>query len=347
MISKNLLMKTNLKNIYLFITIILTLNSCNMNDYSDLKDGIYANIETSKGDILVKLFYEKTPLTVSNFIALSEGNHPAVSDEFSGKPYYDGIKFHRVIENFMIQGGDPTGSGSGGPGFQFNDEIVEELKHDSAGVLSMANAGPGTNGSQFFITHIETPWLDGKHTVFGKVNTGQDVVDAIVQDDIIEKVKIIRIGSDAENFNAPKVFDEFVTKQSEAELLKIEEEKQILAKLTQGMKETNSGLKYNISKKGTGDNAKPNDLLSVHYSLKLLDGSEIDSSFTRGEPIQFTCGVGQVIKGWDEAMQLLNKGSKATLVIPSELGYGSTGAGNGVIPPNSTLIFEVELIEIN
>ncbi len=335
-----------IKKSIIFITSILILNSCNMNNYSELNEGIYASLQTSKGEIILELFFQQTPLTVSNFVALSEGNHPAADEQFTGKPYYDGLKFHRVIDNFMIQGGDPTGSGSGGPGFQFDDEFSEELKHTGPGILSMANAGPGTNGSQFFITHVETPWLDGKHSVFGKVNSGQDVVDNIAQDDLIKSVKIIRIGKDAENFDAPKIFEDYITNKSQSDILRAEEEAKLIDDLTAGMIETNSGLKYKISKKGNGPNARIDDVLSVHYSLKLVDGSEIDSSFTRGEPIEFTCGVGQVIKGWDEAMQLLNKGSKATLVIPSELGYGTTGAGNGVIPPNATLIFEVELLDI-
>lgn len=317
-----------------------------MNNYSDLSDGLYANINTNKGNIIVELYYDQVPITVSNFIALSEGNHPVVDDEFSGKRYYDGLKFHRVIDNFMIQGGDPTGTGSGGPGYQFDDEFNDQLTHSGPGILSMANAGPGTNGSQFFITHVETPWLNGKHSVFGKLKSGQEVVDQIEQEDIIKKIDIIRIGDSAEKFNAPKVFEEYITNKSQADIEKAEEEMRKLDELTSGMIETDSGLKYKISKKGTGSNARVNDILSVHYSLKLTDGSEIDSSFSRGEPIEFTCGVGQVIKGWDEAMQLLNKGAKARLVIPSELGYGPVGAGNGVIPPNATLIFDVELVNI-
>ena len=333
------------KNFILLIS-ILTLNSCNMNNYSDLSDGLYADLETSKGNIILELYYEQVPTTVSNFVALAEGNHPVVDNQHEGKRYYDGLKFHRVIENFMIQGGDPTGTGSGGPGYQFDDEFNDELKHDGPGVLSMANAGPGTNGSQFFITHVETPWLDGKHSIFGKVNSGQDVVDEIEQDDIIKTVKVVRIGEAAKSFNAPKNFENYISEKSEADILRAEAEKESLEKLSEGMQETESGIKYKISKEGTGPNAKKDDLLSVHYSLQLVDGSEIDSSFTRGAPIEFTCGVGQVIKGWDEAMQLLNKGSKARLIIPSELGYGAVGAGNGVIPPNATLIFDVELVDI-
>tara|TARA_X000001036_G_scaffold21201_1_gene17768 strand:+ start:69 stop:1022 length:954 start_codon:yes stop_codon:yes gene_type:complete len=313
---------------------------------SDLSNGLYADIETSKGNIVMQLYFEQVPTTVSNFVALAEGNHPVVDEKLSGKPYYDGLKFHRVIENFMIQGGDPTGTGSGGPGYQFDDEFSPDLKHDGPGVLSMANAGPGTNGSQFFITHVETPWLDGKHSIFGKVTSGQDIVDEIEQEDIIKNVKIIRVGKSAKNFDAPNIFEDYITNKSEADILNAEAEQDAFKDITNGMTKTESGIYYNISEKGKGENAKPNDLLSVHYSLQLMDGSEIDSSFTRGAPIEFTCGVGQVIKGWDEAMQLLNKGSKARLVIPSELGYGSMGAGNGVIPPNATLIFDVELVDI-
>ena len=332
------------KNLLILIS-ILTLNSCNMNN-SDLSDGLYADIETSKGNIILQLYFEQVPTTVSNFVALAEGNHPVVDEQLSGKPYYDGLKFHRVLENFMIQGGDPTGTGSGGPGYQFDDEFSSDLKHDGPGVLSMANAGPGTNGSQFFITHVETPWLDGKHSVFGKVSSGQDIVDSVEQEDIIKKIKIIRIGESAKKFDAPSIFESYIANKGDADAAKAEAEQDKIKDITKGMSKTESGIYYNISTKGKGNNAKPNDLLSVHYSLQLIDGTEIDSSFTRGAPIEFTCGVGQVIKGWDEAMELLNKGSKARLVIPSELGYGSMGAGNGVIPPNATLIFDVELVDI-
>ena len=317
-----------------------------MNNYSDLSDGLYADIETSKGNIVLQLYFEQVPTTVSNFVALAEGNHPIVDEQHSGKPYYKGLKFHRVIENFMIQGGDPTGTGSGGPGYQFDDEFSSDLTHDGPGILSMANSGPGTNGSQFFITHVETPWLDGKHSIFGKVSSGLEIVDSVEQEDIIKNINIVRVGEDANNFDAPNIFENYLNNKSKLDDKKVEAEQEAIKDITKGMKETESGIKYKISKKGTGDNAKTNDLLSVHYSLQLIDGSEIDSSFTRGAPIEFTCGVGQVIKGWDEAMQLLNKGSKARLVIPSELGYGSMGAGNGVIPPNATLIFDVELVDI-
>ena len=248
---------------FLLISSVFLINSCNnMKDYSNLTDGIYADIQTNKGDMILKLTYEETPLTVSNFIALAEGNHPLASEEFKNKPYYNGIKFHRVIDNFMIQGGDPTGTGSGGPGYSFEDEFVDSLKHDGAGILSMANSGPNTNGSQFFITHLETPWLDGKHSVFGKVTIGQDIVDKIEQNDLINKLEIIRIGETAKDFDAPTVFNEYLELKKKANEEKLEAQKEELKNLTKGMKSTDSGISYKITKKGTGENAK--DLSLIH-----------------------------------------------------------------------------------
>ena len=310
-----------------------------------MQDGLYAKFNTSKGEILVALEYKKTPGTVGNFVALAEGNLEN-SAKAQGTPYYDGLKFHRVIPDFMIQGGCPQGTGTGNPGYKFDDEFHPDLKHDGPGVLSMANAGPGTNGSQFFITHIETPWLDNMHTVFGKVQQGQDVVDAIAQGDEITSLEIVRVGAEAEKFNAVEAFRTFEGAREK----RIAEERAAkegeLDKLAAGFEKTKSGLRYQIIQKGNGKKAEKGNMVSVHYKSQLADGTVFDSSYKRKEPIAFQVGVGQVIAGWDEGICLLNVGDKARLVIPSDLGYGSSGAG-GVIPPNATLVFDVELVKVN
>ncbi len=309
-----------------------------------MQDGLYAKFNTTKGEILVALEYKKTPGTVGNFVALAEGNLEN-SVKPQGTPYYNGLKFHRVIPDFMIQGGCPQGSGSGNPGYQFDDEFHPDLKHDSPGVLSMANAGPGTNGSQFFITHIETPWLDNNHTVFGKVEHGQEVVDAIAQGDEIESLEIVRVGADAEAYNAVEAFRTFEGSREKrlAEVKAAADE--ALDKIAAGFNKTDSGLRYQIIQEGKGVKAEKGKTVSVHYKGQLADGTVFDSSYKRNQPLEFPVGVGQVIAGWDEGICLLNVGDKARLVIPSDLGYGSRGAG-GVIPPDATLIFDVELMDV-
>ncbi len=307
-----------------------------------MQDGIYAKFSTPKGSFTVELEFEKTPLTVANFVGLAEGVIENNAKD-KGSPYYDGLKFHRVIADFMIQGGDPTGTGSGGPGYKFVDEIHPDLKHDAKGILSMANAGPGTNGSQFFVTHTATPWLDGKHTVFGKVIEGIELVDAIAQGDTMDKVEIIRKGASAEAWDAAAVFSEMMNKQDEikAAARKVAEEK--VAALTNGMEKTASGLFYDI--KSEGDGAKPSkgQTVAVHYKGTLQDGTVFDDSYQRGEPISFPIGTGRVIPGWDEGVMLLKVGGEARLVIPPDLAYGAAGAG-GVIPPNAWLVFDIKLV---
>ena len=309
-----------------------------------MKDGLYAKFNTSKGEILVNLEFQKTPGTVGNFVALAQGNLEN-SVKKQGDPYYNGLKFHRVIPDFMIQGGCPLGTGTGNPGYQFDDEFRSDLKHDTPGVLSMANAGPGTNGSQFFITHIPTPWLDGKHTVFGNVTEGQSIVDAIAQGDALDAVDIIAVGAEAEAFQAVEAFRSF---EGSREANLAEEKAAIeaeLDKLATGFEKTESGLRYQILQKGTGAQATKGAMVSVHYKGQLTDGTVFDSSYKRKEPIEFALGMGQVIAGWDEGVSLLSVGDKARFVIPSNLGYGSRGAG-GAIPPNANLIFDVELVSI-
>lgn len=314
-------------------------------DTKGLKDGLYALIDTTEGEILVELYYKQAPMTVCNFVGLAEG---VLNLQAPGKPFYDGLSFHRVIKDFMIQGGCPKGDGTGGPGYRFPDEFHPDLKHTGPGVLSMANAGPGTNGSQFFITHIATPWLDGKHAVFGHVVTGQDVVNAVKQNDKINSIKIIRKGAEAEGFTVTKeIFGEYVDKAEEHSqaLLRAEREKinKEIDNRYPGAITTPSGLRYVVSKPGTGTlSPVMGQTVTVHYQGTLLNGKVFDSSIQRGTPAQFA--IGQVIEGWNEALVTMKKGEKRTLIIPPELGYGVHGYP-GIIPPNSTLIFDVELLD--
>lgn len=315
-----------------------------------LEDGLYAKITTDKGEILINLFYQKTPLTVINFAGLAEGSmRLGGADKPVGSRFYDGLKFHRVIGDFMIQGGDPLGNGTGGPGYTFPDEIVPGLKHDGPGVLSMANAGPNTNGSQFFITHVATPHLDGKHTVFGRVVAGQNVVNAIQQNDIIKKVEILRVGKEAQEFKTDQAaFDQAMATIKEAQdKAKAEQQKKIDSLINEkwpGAVTTPTGLRYLVKEEGSGEPPKAGATVIAHYTGRLLESSrKFDSSYDRGEPIRFIVGTGQVIRGWDEALLTMKKGEKRVLIIPPELGYGARGVPK-VIEPNAWLVFDVELV---
>ncbi len=309
-----------------------------------MENGIYAKFNTTKGSILVKLTHDLTPGTVGNFVGLAEGQLENSSKPM-GTKYYDGLKFHRVIPDFMIQGGCPQGIGSGGPGYSFEDEFHPTLKHNTPGVLSMANSGPASNGSQFYITHVPTNWLDNKHTVFGNVIQGQDVVDAVAQGDVLETLEILRVGEEAQKWNAIEAFRTF----EGSRLKKIEEAKKLaeesMEKLAAGFDKTESGLRYKMIQKGNGKKAESGKTVSVHYEGSLETGKVFDSSYPRKKPIEFKLGQGQVIEGWDEGITLLQVGDKARFVIPSYLAYGSSGAG-GAIPPNATLVFDVELMDV-
>ncbi|WP_298487728.1 peptidylprolyl isomerase [uncultured Maribacter sp.] len=309
-----------------------------------MQDGIYAKFNTTKGEILVKLTHDKTPGTVGNFVALAEGKMEN-SAKSAGEAYYDGLSFHRVIPDFMIQGGCPLGTGTGDAGYKFDDEFHPDLNHSEPGVLSMANAGPGTNGSQFFITHVPTPWLDNKHTVFGNVSSGQEVVDAVAQGDKIDSLEIVRVGEEAKAWDALQAFKTFASSGEERKAAEKARQAAELDKVAAGFDQTESGLRYKMIQNGSGAQAESGKKVSVHYEGSLLSGQVFDSSYKRNEPIDFQLGIGQVIPGWDEGIALLKVGDKARFVIPSNLAYGSAGAG-GVIPPDATLIFDVELMGV-
>ena len=316
-----------------------------------MKDGLYAKINTSKGDILLELFYDKAPLTVINFVGLTEGTLVfGGASKATGRRFYDGLKFHRVINDFMIQGGCPLGTGTGGPGYKFADEFQSGLKFSGPGVLAMANAGPASNGSQFFITHVATPHLNGRHTIFGQVVEGQNVVDSIQQGDLIKTIEIIRHGDKAQQFQTDQAaFDQAKnavasTQQSAA----AEDQKktlQLIKKRWPKVQSNKEGLHWVVSKAGQGTTPAPGARISVHYTGTLLENDrKFDSSYDRGEPIQFEVGRGRVIPGWDMALSSMKQGEKRTLIIPPSLAYGEEGAGGGVIPPHAWLVFEVELL---
>jgi len=339
--------------------------SCKDNN-KNLPDGLYANIETPKGDIIVSLEYFKAPVTVANFVTLAEGKNPFVNAKYKGKPFYDGLTFHRVEQDFMIQGGDPDNNGSGGPGYKFKDEIDPSLKHNDSGVLSMANAGPNTNGSQFFITHRATPHLDGIHTIFGKVVEGMDVVAAIERGDEITKVTIIRKGTKATAFDALKVFKNYYDTEA-VELKKIAEKTAKIktdkvaefAALRAKATKTQSGLEYAFIKKGNQPKLAPGTNVLFSYAGYFENGELFDTNYkevaalfgTYDEmrdqqggyaPFPFEYGKKEgLIPGFIEGMEKMSTGDKLILFIPSYLGYGERGAQ--VIPPNTNLIFEIEL----
>lgn len=348
--------------------LLLSLLLACKSQYPDLDAGLYADIQTDKGAILVKLAHEEAPITVANFVSLSEGTNPMVNEEFKSKKFYNGLKFHRVIADFMIQGGDPLGNGSGNPGYRFDDEF-SELTHNGPGILSMANSGPATNGSQFFITHKETPWLDGKHTVFGAVVQGQEVVDSIAQDDLINEINIIRKGKEARQFDAPEIFKNYFdnkeafAKEKEEKMAKIKE--QNITKFD-ALKEkstlTNSGLQYIISSKGSGKAVTSTNKALVHYAVYFIDGTLLETSneeiakqngvfnpqkLSAGAYAPIMAKVGpedRMIEGFKEGIRLLKEGDKATLFLPYTLAYGAEGTRG--IPPQSDLIFEVEVTSV-
>jgi cyclophilin family peptidyl-prolyl cis-trans isomerase len=342
--------------ILLCASILISMGGCSPMSESmkaiEGKDGVFAIMETSQGDIVLELHYKQTPLTVTNFVGLAEGKLTAAK----GKPFYDGLKFHRVIskangdgQDFMIQGGDPAGNGTGGPGYKFPDEFVDELRHTGPGILSMANAGPGTNGSQFFITHVATPWLDGKHTVFGKVVAGQEIVNKTKQGDLIKKVTIVRQGEDAKNFTATQEdFDnrlvELKEKNRKAKEEAFKKTIEIVEKKFAGSTKTSDGIYYTITKEGKGEKIGGRKTVTVKYKGYLMNDQVFDSSEFH-EPLEFITAGGKMIPGFDIMVQDMKLNEKRTIVLPPDLAYGEAGAG-GVIPGNAYIAFDVEVISV-
>ncbi|MES2748278.1 MAG: peptidylprolyl isomerase [Bacteroidota bacterium] len=369
-----------IKKVILLLVVIATFSSCKKEEHTNLTDGLYADIETSKGLITVQLEFTKAPITVANFVSLAEGKNNFVSPEFKGKPFFDGLKFHRVEPGFVIQGGDPAGNGSGGPGYNFKDEFTD-LSHDKDGTLSMANSGPGTNGSQFFITHVPTPNLDGRHTVFGYViNDGMKVVNAIVPNDDIVSVKIIRKGEAAKKFDAQKVFNDYFKYEAEnqkkqaildAEIQKKNEaqNKVLMAEklayfneLKSKATKSTTGLVYKITQSGKGKKPANGSNVFLNYAGYFEDGMLFDSSIKAVEesygklneqkemqhgyqPMPFVMGTKTgLIPGFIEGLEKMKIGDKAVLFIPSNLAWGEQGFPP-LIGPNTNVIFEIEMLE--
>lgn len=357
--------------------------SCNSQKkaYKDLGDGLFADIETTQGNIIVKLNYKETPVTVANFVTLAEGKNTFVKAEYKGKPFYNGTIFHRVIKDFMIQGGDPTGTGMGEPGYRFEDEIVPTLRHDKKGILSMANAGPATNGSQFFITQVPTPHLDGRHTVFGETVKGLEVIDAIAntktvmndkpeKDIKINKITIIANGKDAKSFNAVKVFEDYFKEINKRERERETKTKAAAAKFLEEVKVQEpqakalpSGVKIFKLVDGKGKQPNHTHQVMVNYAGYLKNGTLFDSNVKEIEeaygkynslreqqggyqafPMPYNTSA-QLIPGFRDALLTMKVGDKIRVFIPAALGYGERGAGD-VIPPNSDLIFDIEITDI-
>ena len=367
-------------NLIALLSAMFVFFSCNSQKkaYKDLGDGLFADIETTKGHIVVKLNYKEVPTTVANFVTLAEGKNNFVKVEYKGKPFYNGTIFHRVIDGFMIQGGDPTGTGMGDPGYRFEDEFVPSFKHSKKGILSMANSGPNTNGSQFFITQVPTPHLDGRHTVFGETVKGEEVIDAIAKaprngqdrpnEDIkIKNITIIANGKDAQKFDAVKVFDNYFKSVAEREKEKEERVKRASAKFLEEIKVQEpqakvlpSGVKIFTINNGEGKQPKQTEFAMVNYAGYLRNGALFDSNIKEVEesygkyqamreqqngyqpiPFPYTPSA-QLIPGFKEALLTMKVGDKIRVFIPATLGYGEAGAGD-VIPPNSDLIFDIEI----
>ena len=318
------------------------------------KEGVFAVLTTEKGQIVLELFFKETPMTVANFVGLAEGT----LDAANGEPFYDGLTFHRVISDFMIQGGDPQGNGTGGPGYKFADEFVDGFIFDKPGKLAMANSGTNTNGSQFFITHVPTDWLNYKHTIFGQVVTGQKVVDTVAQGDHILNLKIIRQGAEAEKFTVTqesfnKLKEEgakkaatFAAEQAAREAKKAEEQ---LKELVKGYEKSKEGIYYKITEQGSGDKVGSGKMVTVGYLAYLTDGTLFDATsefHPQGhEPLSFKTGAGQMIPGFDHMVQDMKKDEVRKIVVPPALAYGENGYP-GVIPGNAHICFDIKVLEI-
>jgi len=319
----------------LLLTFSLLLSSLS---FAAQDEGVFAHIQTNKGEIVVALAYEQAPLTVINFVSLAEGTK--VSNKDLGVPFYDGVVFHRVIDNFMIQSGDPQGTGRGGPGYKFIDEF-SDLKHDKPGVLSMANSGPTTNGSQFFITHIATPWLDGKHSVFGSVIEGIDVVNSIEQGDVIERITIQRVGENANNFTTGEGAFNAALALKSLELDAAQEKqnqafKELVATTFPSAQKNDLGYFSITTQAGTGEGVKAGNNIAIELSIELIDGTVLQPP---GEPVRFRLGGGEMLGVIDATALNMAIGEMRLAITTYQQAFGNRDMG---IPTDSILVFKLK-----
>ncbi len=337
----------HLKNLAAVCILAACVVSCKNARAAGLPDGLYARLTTAKGEIMLQLEYQKAPLTVGSFVGLAQGK----LDASKGKKYFDGLTFHRVVKDFVIQTGDPKGDGSGGPGYEFPNEIASDLKYDAEGIVGMANAGPNTNGSQFFITMAATPNLNGAYSIFGKVVAGMDVVKKIAQGDKLLKVEILSNGTDAGSFKADQAAFNSRLEPMKAAIKKAADDRRAadvaaIKRRWPDLVVDGDGIYQKTLKAGSGVSPKVGQTVSVSYKGMLVSGQVFDQSDFHGGPVDFQVGIGKIIPGWDKVVMQMKKGEKRMIVIPPELAYGSRGTPGGPIAPDSFLGFEVELVNL-
>jgi len=320
---------------------VLFLSACQRQP--ELSNGLYANIQTNRGRIMLRLEYEKVPLTVANFVGLAEGT----LDVTGGKPFYDGLSFHRVIPDFVIQGGDPSGDGTGGPGYEFPDEFESSLRHNAAGMVAMANYGQHTNGSQFYITHKATPWLDDKYSIFGKVVYGIDVVGKIQPGDSIKKVSIVRVGDKASNFRTDQATWAVMLESAWAITRQLrQDDRSIMLAAILGrwpeLAPTGLGMYRYVVKEGAGRQARRGDLAKLNYKALLSDGIIFENTEAYNTLLELELGVGQVTLGLDRAVEGMKLGERRIVAVPPELAYGNAGS-DGIVPPGAYIVYDIRL----
>jgi peptidyl-prolyl cis-trans isomerase A (cyclophilin A) len=311
----------------------------------ELPPGLYARFTTRKGDLLFLLNYERLPRTVSNFVALAEGK---MDTGDSSGPYYTGQKFFNEIKGYALFLGDPEGSGDGGVDYTIPRERGALLSTGTPGSLVMVSQKGEDHGSQIMIMLSGDPFLDRKYTAFGQLQLGQKNLMKLKRGDIVQSVSIIRVGAKAQAFRPDADSVNKMIKEARVEQRQLFAEEQpevaaVLDELGDDIQQSETGIFFKITKYGEGGKPRPGSTVRMHYSGRLLDGQEFDSSYRRGEPFQFTIGVDGVIPGWVETAISMQSGEKRTIILPPELAYGKNGYGP--IPPDSWLIFDIELVD--